>query len=68
MTTGGAVAQDPGFDATKAHRHFSADCFNKAWELIERTDRTSAEDEQMIRLSHASLARRGWRALTDGTV
>lgn len=54
-TTGGAVAQDPGFDATKAHRYFSADCFNKAWELIERTDRTPAEDEQMIRLSHASL-------------
>lgn len=49
------MAQDQGFDATKVHRYFSADCFNKAWELIERTDRTPAEDEQMIRLSHASL-------------
>jgi hypothetical protein len=57
-TTGGAVAQvaqDPGFDATKAHQYFSADCFNKAWELIEKPDRTPAEDEQMIRLSQASL-------------
>ena len=49
------MAHDRGFDATKAHRYFSVDCFNKAWELIERTDRTPIEDEQMIRLSHASL-------------
>jgi hypothetical protein len=49
------VAQEPSFDASKAHRYFSADCFNKAWELIEKTNRTPAEDEQMIRLNQASL-------------
>lgn len=45
----------PSFDVTQAHRYFSADCFNKAWELIRKSPRTPAEDEQMIRLSQASL-------------
>ena len=49
------MAQDPSFDITQAHRYFSADCFNKAWELIEKTSRTPEDDEQMIRLNQASL-------------
>jgi hypothetical protein len=49
------VTQDPGFDAVKAHRYFSADCFNKAWELIEKSGRTPEEEEQMILRSQASL-------------
>jgi tetratricopeptide (TPR) repeat protein len=44
----------PEFDLNKAHKYFSADCFNKAWELIEKHDRTSEEDEHMLRLSMAS--------------
>jgi hypothetical protein len=38
-----------------AHRDFSVNCFNKAWELIEKPGRTDDENEQMIRLSQASL-------------
>jgi hypothetical protein len=49
------VAENPNFDITTAHRFFSADCFNKAWELIEKPDRTAEEDEQMIRLNQASI-------------
>jgi hypothetical protein len=49
------VAQNPGFDTAKAHRYFSATCFNKAWEFIEKSDRTPEEDEQMILTSQASL-------------
>lgn len=45
----------PGFDLAAAHRYFSADCFNKAWELIEKAERTSAEVQQMIRLNQASM-------------
>lgn len=44
----------PGFDLAAAHRFFSADCFNKAWELIARLSRTSEEDQEMIRLNQAS--------------
>jgi len=49
------MGKDPGFDTALAHRFFSADCFNKTWELIEKSNRTRDEDEQMIRLGQASL-------------
>jgi hypothetical protein len=49
------MASNPEFDVSKAHRYFSAECFNKAWELIEKADRTPEEDEQMIGLSQASI-------------
>lgn len=49
------MTQDPNFDLGKAHRYFAATCFNKAWDLIEKPDRTPEEDEQMIRLSQASI-------------
>ena len=43
------------FDRAAAHQYFSADCFNQAWELIDKADRTPEEDQQMIRLSQASM-------------
>jgi hypothetical protein len=49
------MTQPQSFDLAAAHRFFSADCFNKAWELIEKPDRTQEEDEAMIRLNQASL-------------
>ena len=49
------MSQSPPFDAEQAHKVFSATCFNKAWELIDKTDRTPEDDEQMIRLAQASL-------------
>jgi len=42
------------FDQIAAHKYYSANCFNKAWELIDKETRTPEEDEQMIRLSQAS--------------
>ena len=42
-------------DAAAAHVHFAASCFNRAWMLIEKTDRSPAEDEEMIQLNQASL-------------
>lgn len=47
------MSQD--FDLAAAHRFFSADCFNKAWALIEKSERTPEEDEEMVRLNQASL-------------
>jgi len=49
------MAQDPEFDLEKAHRYFSAHCFNSAWALIDKTDRTPEEAEAMIQLGMASL-------------
>ncbi|MBN2256585.1 MAG: hypothetical protein JW704_02025 [Anaerolineaceae bacterium] len=48
------MTQQPAFDQQAAHQFFSAACFNQAWDLMEKADRTPEEDEQMIRLSLAS--------------
>jgi hypothetical protein len=49
------MPQQPTFDLAAAHRFFSVDCFHKAWDLIEKPDRTPEEDEAMIRLNQASI-------------
>ncbi len=46
---------DPAFDTAAAHRHFSAECFNRAWEFIEKPDRSADDDEQMLLCALASL-------------
>jgi len=50
-------------DVALAHRHFSGDCFNAAWSLIDHSSRTPAEDETMILLAYASLWR--WTKRAD---
>jgi hypothetical protein len=45
----------PNMTEAEAHRFFSAQCFNRAWDLIRKADRTPAENEQMLLLSQASL-------------
>jgi tetratricopeptide (TPR) repeat protein len=48
------MSQEPAFDVVAAHKYFSAQCFNKAWDLLDKPERTAEEDEQMIRLGLAS--------------
>ena len=43
------------FDKSAAHKHFATACFNEAWELIDKKDRTARDDEQMIALNQASI-------------
>lgn len=38
-----------------AHRDFSVQCFNAAWELLDRQDRSSAEDLEMLLRAATSL-------------
>ncbi len=45
----------PEFDVAAAHRFFAADCFNRAWDLIEKPERTADEDRLMVALSGASI-------------
>ncbi len=49
------MANPPDFDVGAAHRFFSGDCFNRAWDLLDKPDRTPAEAEEMIHLAHASM-------------
>jgi hypothetical protein len=45
----------PEFDAGAAHKFFSAGCFNDAWGLIDKADRSTEEEERMLLLAMASL-------------
>jgi len=49
------MTQDLSFDLPTAHRYFSAACFNAAWDMIDKPDRTPAEDEQMLLRTFASF-------------
>lgn len=49
------MAKAPEFDLSAAHKYFSAQCFNKAWDLIEKTDRTPEDARLMVALNQASI-------------
>ena len=49
------MAKGPDFDLEAAHKYFAADCFNRAWDLIEKPDRTPDDDRAMVSLNQASL-------------
>ena len=49
------MAQSPSFDVEAAHRYFAAACFNRAWDLIEKKDRTAEDDQMMLSLAFASI-------------
>ena len=49
------MGNSTAFDEQAAHRFFSEQCFNDAWDLIEKAGRTPDEDEEMAGLAHASL-------------
>ena len=45
----------PNFDTDAAHRHFAAQCFNDAWDLIEKPERTAQDDRMMVAMNQASI-------------
>ncbi len=47
--------KSPGFELNDAHRYFSAECFNRAWDYIDKPIRTLEEDLSMLLLGMASL-------------
>lgn len=49
------MSQEPDFDVAAAHKYFAAHCFNRAWDLIEKNNRTPDEDRMMVALNQASL-------------
>ena len=49
------MARTPAPDYAAAHRHFAADCFNRAWDLMEKPERTADDDRRMLALGYASL-------------
>lgn len=49
------MSQSDNLDLEQAHRHFAASCFNNAWGLIEKQDRTPEDEQQMLLLAFASV-------------
>ncbi|HEY8667635.1 MAG TPA: hypothetical protein VIL86_13285, partial [Tepidisphaeraceae bacterium] len=45
---------EPPFDVGRAHRWFAVELNNLCWELVEKPDRTQAENERMIHAAHAA--------------
>jgi len=48
------AGKDADFDLGAAHKRFAANCFNKAWDFIDRAHPTAVEEDEMIQLAVAS--------------
>jgi hypothetical protein len=59
------MSESMNFDVGNAHTFFSQTCFNQAWDLIVKPDRTPAETDDMLQLAHASAWH--WRQRPDCT-
>jgi len=50
------VTDQPQFDLQDAHKYFSANCFNKTWEFIDKAGNRAVEDDmEMLHTAIASL-------------
>ena len=49
------MARKSDFDVAAVHKYFSADCFNRSWDYIDKPVRTTSEEDTMLHLSMASL-------------
>lgn len=50
------MADTPNFDIQQAHKYFSADCFNKTWDSMDKDgDRSAEEDMEMLHTAIASI-------------
>ncbi len=58
-----ARARRANFDLAEAHKYFAAQCFNAAWDLIDKPDRTASDDRLMEALNQASIYH--WRSRPD---
>ncbi len=49
------MAKKLQFDIQEAHHYFSAECFNRAWDFIEKPERSLSDEDRMLQLCLASL-------------
>jgi hypothetical protein len=49
------MPEGPNFDINAAHRYFAAECFNRAWDFIDKPQRSPAEDDEMLHMALTSL-------------
>ena len=49
------MTKGPDFDVVAAHKYFSVEFFNKAWDYVDMPNRSIDEADKMLHLSLASL-------------
>lgn len=49
------MSKQADFDLAAAHKYFSAQCFNQAWDLMDKAERSPEQERLMVSLSQASL-------------
>jgi hypothetical protein len=54
---------EPPFDVSQAHRWFAEEFNNRGWDLVESSDRSAAQIDEMISAAHAANVH--WRAVGD---
>ena len=59
------MGKKPDFDIQAAHKYFSAECFNRAWDYIDKPIRSKKEEDSMLQLCLASLWH--WMQRKDST-
>jgi hypothetical protein len=58
------MTEEETYNEPEAHRHFAATLNGEVWGLLEKADRSPAEDERMIHAAHASCYH--WLAVGTG--
>ena len=48
------MSDEQKISENEVHRKFAVACFNSVWSLLDKPDRTKAEDFEMIHAAHAS--------------
>jgi len=48
------MPEETRYTELECHKKFAVDCFNHVWSLLEKTDRTTEEDDEMVHAAHAS--------------
>lgn len=49
------MSNESSVDFAAAHRHFSVQCFNQTWDLLDKGDRSPKDDVNMLLRAAASL-------------
>jgi hypothetical protein len=48
------MTEETQYTELECHQKFAVDCFNHVWSLLEKADRTTEEDDEMVHSAHAS--------------
>jgi hypothetical protein len=59
------MAKKTDFDIQTGHIYFSSECFNRAWDYIDKPRRSKSEEDQMLQLCLSSLWH--WKQREDCT-